>query len=48
MRDKIYGILKITNECKSCRECPLYKICDDKEIDICTYLEELDSKLIEG
>lgn len=46
MRGKIYRILKVTNECKSCEECPLFNFCEEGE-GVCDYLEELDNKLIE-
>lgn len=46
MRDKIYKILKIINECKSCDECPLNNFCDVDE-GVCDYLEELDNRLME-
>ena len=46
MRDKIYKLLKVLNECVSCEECPLYYYCEDDDI-ICSYLENLDNKLLE-
>ena len=45
MRDKIYKLLKVFNECANCEECPLYNYCDGDDT-ICSYLENLDNELL--
>lgn len=45
MKKKVEQLLKIINEERSCRTCPFDEICEDRDEEICVYLDKLNDKL---